>query len=72
MVFRNIGWALWRQGRIRQTFAISVRTSVALLGVMLACLALGQVRAAIPLLLGVIASALAETDGHWRGRLVTQ
>ena len=72
MVFRNIGWALWRQGRIRQTFAISVRTSVALLGVMLACLALGQVRAAIPLLLGVIASALAETDDHWRGRLVTQ
>ena len=72
MVFKNIGWALWRQGRIRQTFAISVRTSLALLGVMLACLALGQVRAAIPLLLGVIASALAETDDHWRGRLVTQ
>jgi YccS/YhfK family integral membrane protein len=71
-MFKSIGWALWRQGRIRQTFAISVRTSVALLGVMLACLALGQVRAAIPLLLGVIASALAETDDHWRGRLVTQ
>ena len=39
VVFKNIGWALWRQGRIRQTFAISVRTSLALLGVMLACLA---------------------------------
>ncbi len=72
MVFKNIGWALWRQGRIRQTFAISVRTSVALLGVVLACLALGRVQAAIPLLLGVIASALAEPDDHWRGRLVTQ
>lgn len=45
---------------------------VALLGVVLACLALGRVQAAIPLLLGVIASALAETDDHWRGRLVTQ
>ncbi|MFT3847256.1 MAG: YccS family putative transporter [Propionivibrio sp.] len=69
---KNIGWVLWRQGRIRQTFSRSVRTSVALFGVMLACLALGQVRAAIPLLLGVIASALAETDDHWRGRLTTQ
>ena len=72
MVVRNIGWALWRQGRIRQTFSISVRTSAALLGVMLACLVLDHVQAAIPLLLGVIASALAETDDHWRGRLVTQ
>ena len=72
MVFRNIGWVLWRQGRIRQTFAISVRTSVALLGVVLACFVLGYVSAAIPLLLGVIASALAETDDHWRGRLFTQ
>ena len=72
MVFRSIGWALWRQGRIRQTFSSSVRTSLALLGVVLACMALGQVQAAIPLLLGVIASALAETDDHWRGRLVTQ
>lgn len=72
VVFRNIGWALWRQGRIRQTFASSVRTSVALFGVVLACLALDQVQAAIPLLLGVIASALAETDDHWGGRLATQ
>ena len=72
MVVRNIGWVLWRQGRIRQTFSSSVRTSAALIGVVLACLVLGQVKAAIPLLLGVIASALAETDDHWRGRLVTQ
>ena len=72
MIFRSIGWALWRQGRIRQTFSSSVRTSVALLGVVLACLALDEERAAIPLLLGVIASALAETDDHWRGRLMTQ
>lgn len=71
-MIKSLGWQLWRQGRIRETFSSSVRTTVALVGVMLWCLATDQVRLAIPLLLGVIASALAETDDHWRGRLATQ
>ena len=71
-MIKSLGWKLWRQGRIRETFSSSVRTTVALVGVMLWCLAMDQVRLAIPLLLGVIASALAETDDHWRGRLATQ
>ncbi|CAN6484308.1 unnamed protein product [Victoria cruziana] len=39
---------------------------------MAACWWQGQMAAALPLLLGVIASALAETDDSWRGRLRVQ
>jgi YccS/YhfK family integral membrane protein len=49
-----------------------LRVALALIGAMAACLLLDQVRAVIPLLLGVIASALAETDDNWRGRLRAQ
>lgn len=50
-------------------FAYSLRVFVALSGVMLACWLQGQLELVIPLFLGVIASALAETDDHWLGRL---
>lgn len=40
--------------------------------VMVACGLMQQVAATIPLLLGVIASALAETDDNWRARLGAQ
>ena len=50
-------------------FAYSLRVFVALSGVMLACWLQGQPALVIPLFLGVIASALAETDDHWLGRL---
>lgn len=50
-------------------FAYSLRVFVALSGVMLACWLQGRLELVIPLFLGVIASALAETDDHWLGRL---
>ncbi|MFV3304748.1 YccS family putative transporter [Pseudomonas sp. NY15181] len=50
-------------------FAYSLRVFVALSGVMLACWLQGRPELVIPLFLGVIASALAETDDHWLGRL---
>ena len=65
-------WRPWAHGPLRETLAASLRVSVALIGVMLAGLVLGKTPAIIPLLLGVIASALAETDDNWRGRLLAQ
>lgn len=50
-------------------FAYSLRVFVALSGVMLTCWLQGRPELVIPLFLGVIASALAETDDHWLGRL---
>ncbi|WP_370600557.1 YccS family putative transporter [Pseudomonas nitroreducens] len=50
-------------------FAYSLRVFVALSGVMLVCWLQGRPELVIPLFLGVIASALAETDDHWLGRL---
>ncbi|AGI22304.1 hypothetical protein H681_02110 [Pseudomonas sp. ATCC 13867] len=50
-------------------FAYSLRVFVALSGAMLACWLQGRPELVIPLFLGVIASALAETDDHWLGRL---
>lgn len=50
-------------------FAYSLRVFVALSGVMFACWLQGRPELVIPLFLGVIASALAETDDHWLGRL---
>ncbi|MNO48006.1 Inner membrane protein YccS [compost metagenome] len=50
-------------------FAYSLRVFVALSGVMAVCWFLDDLELVIPLFLGVIASALAETDDHWLGRL---
>ncbi|WP_069862443.1 YccS family putative transporter [Pseudomonas citronellolis] len=50
-------------------FAYSLRVFIALAGAMAACLLLGRTELVIPLFLGIIASALAETDDHWLGRL---
>ena len=50
-------------------FAYSLRVTIALAGAMAACLLLGRTELVIPLFLGIIASALAETDDHWLGRL---
>lgn len=62
----------WQHGKLREFSSSTLRVALALMGAMAACLALGQIGAVIPLLLGVIASALAETDDHWRARLWTQ
>lgn len=51
------------------TFAYSVRVFIALAGAMAWSWHLGGIAQLIPLFLGVIASALAETDDHWQGRL---
>lgn len=58
--FRRL-WAL-------EKFSFSLRVFVALAGVMGACSALGAIDRVIPLFLGVIAGALAETDDSWWGR----
>jgi YccS/YhfK family integral membrane protein len=63
---------LWRRGSKQEAFARGVRAAIALSCVMAAGWWLDQAAAAIPLLLGVIASALAETDDSWRGRLRAQ
>ena len=63
--------AAWH-GRILNVHAASLRVLLAMVGVMLACGSMQQGAASIPLLLGVIASALAETDDNWRARLGAQ
>ncbi|WP_456268571.1 YccS family putative transporter [Kushneria sp. AK178] len=55
-------WAL-------DAFAYSLRVFIALTGVMLWSGLAGHIEQMIPLFLGVIASALAETDDSWQGRL---
>jgi YccS/YhfK family integral membrane protein len=50
-------------------FADSLRVLLALGGVMLFCGLAGRMDMMIPLLLGVIAAALAETDDGWRKRV---
>ncbi len=49
----------------------ALRVLVALGGVMGWCWASGHMQWVVPLFLGVIACALAETDDNWRGRLRT-
>ena len=66
---RCSGWPHWWYRKIHQAFSLNLKITLALAGVMVACLSVGQVDAIIPLLLGVIACALAETDDNWRGRL---
>ena len=68
----KIPWKVWSHGPIREFFSFNARVTLALIGVMAACLLMDQPQAIIPLLLGVIASALAETDDNWRGRLGAQ
>lgn len=55
-------WAL-------EKFSYSLRVFIALSGSLALCWAQGWMQALIPLFLGVIASALAETDDSWQGRL---
>ncbi|MFZ3155431.1 YccS family putative transporter [Pseudomonas sp.] len=57
---------LWAQDK----FSYSLRVFIALSGALLLCWAQGWMQALIPLFLGVIASALAETDDSWQGRVV--
>src|SRR5690606_39864526 len=56
-------WAL-------EKFGYSLRVLVALAGSMVLSWYLRQPALVIPLFLGIIASALAETDDSWRGRVV--
>ena len=67
-----VSWKVWSHGKIREFLSSNARVTVALIGVMAVCLLMDQSQAIIPLLLGVIASALAETDDNWRGRLSAQ
>jgi len=55
-------WAL-------DTFAYSIRVFIALASLMGMCWSLNQMPRVVPLFLGVVACALAETDDNWRGRL---
>lgn len=55
-------WAL-------ETFSYSLRVFIALAATMGLCWSLDQLDLIIPLFLGIIASALAETDDNWQGRL---
>ncbi|MHC8317341.1 YccS family putative transporter [Pseudomonas sp. LB3P31] len=50
-------------------FSYSVRVFIALTGSMALCWYQDQMGLLIPLFLGIIASALAETDDSWQGRL---
>src|SRR3989338_6077403 len=64
--FRHSFRRLWAQDK----FSYSLRVFIALSGALLLCWSQGWMHALIPLFLGVIASALAETDDSWQGRLV--
>ncbi len=59
--FRRL-WAL-------DKFSYSVRVFIALTGSMALCWYQNEMALLIPLFLGIIASALAETDDSWQGRL---
>lgn len=50
-------------------FSYSIRVSIALSGSMALCWYRDEMGLLIPLFLGIIASALAETDDSWQGRL---
>jgi len=53
----------------REKVAYSLRVLIALSGAMAGCWLFDRIDLLIPLFLGVIAAALAETDEGWRGRL---
>ena len=56
---------LWAQDK----FSYSVRVFIALTGSMAFCWYQNEMKLLIPLFLGIIASALSETDDSWQGRL---
>ncbi|GAB3461566.1 YccS family putative transporter [Azotobacter salinestris] len=58
-----------RQLWAHHVFSYSLRVFIALTGSMALCWTLGRMDLLIPLFLGIIASALAETDDSWEGRL---
>lgn len=58
-----------RQLWAHEKASYGVRVFVALSGAMAVCWSLGDLRALSPVFLGIIASALAETDDSWLGRL---
>ena len=53
----------------KEKFSYGIRVFIALSGCMALSLCLEKIELVIPLFLGCIASALAESDDHWRGRL---
>ncbi|WP_397450258.1 YccS family putative transporter [Pseudomonas sp. NA-150] len=63
--FRQTLRRLWALDK----FSYSVRVFIALTGVMALCWYQNEMALLIPVFLGVIASALAETDDSWQGRL---
>lgn len=65
MPFRHALRRLWALN----TFGYSLRVFIALAGVMGLSAGLERPALVIPLFLGIIASALAETDDNWLGRL---
>lgn len=69
---RTIKLSEWRQGRMREELLTSIRFVFAFGGVIGTSIVLDRPSAIIPLLLGIIASALAETDDTWRGRMAAQ
>lgn len=64
-IFFRYGWKV-------QGFSRGLRAFLALASVMLGGLWLGQAQGLIALLLGVIAGALAETEGTWRSQIKAQ
>lgn len=62
----------WRYGWKQEAVSRGVRALLALASVVLVGWWLGQTQALIPLLLGAIAGALAETEDTWRGQLRAQ
>lgn len=65
---RSLGNALYRFWSL-ETVADSIKVFIALTGIMGLCWWQGELSLVVPLFLGVIASALAETDDTWIGRL---
>ena len=63
--FRHSMRRLWALDK----FSYSVRVFVALTGSMALCWYENEMRLLIPLFLGIIACALAETDDNWQGRV---
>ena len=66
--FRHSLRRLWGQDK----FSYAIRVTIALTGSMALCWYQDEMKLLIPLFLGIIASALAETDDGWRGRLRAQ
>lgn len=66
--WRKLWLDAWRQ----EAFACGVRAFLALASVMVGGWWLAQTQALIPLLLGVLAGAIAESDDSWRGQIRAQ